>query len=79
MNNIYKISQYKNVGYDTYDSAIVVASSKQEAATIYPGGKELWGKPNSSWCSDPKDIEIKYIGTTGLPIGSVILASYNAG
>ena len=34
--NIYRISQKVNVGYDTFDSAIVIAINEQEARKIHP-------------------------------------------
>lgn len=34
--NIYKISQKENNNYDTYDSAIVIANSEEEAKKIHP-------------------------------------------
>ncbi len=40
---IFLISQTAKQGYDTYDSAVVVAESAEEAATIYPG----WDEDNS--------------------------------
>jgi hypothetical protein len=38
--NLYKISQEKNCGYDTYDSAVVAAKSEDEARLIHPGWYE---------------------------------------
>lgn len=34
--NLYLISQTENIGYDTYDSAVVCAESEEEAKNIYP-------------------------------------------
>lgn len=34
--NIYRISLNENTGYNTYDSAIVVANSEDEARKIHP-------------------------------------------
>ena len=34
--NIYKISQSINNGYDTYDSAVVIAENEDDARTIHP-------------------------------------------
>ena len=34
--NLYLISQDENIGYDTYDSAVVAAKSEKDARTIHP-------------------------------------------
>lgn len=39
--NIYMISQTVNNGYDTYDSAIVCASSTKKAMNIHPNGRAI--------------------------------------
>lgn len=36
MNNIYLISQDVNCGYDTFDSAVVIAESVEEARAMHP-------------------------------------------
>jgi hypothetical protein len=40
--NIYKIKQYENNRYDTYDSAVVVAESEEDAKRIHPDGRSKW-------------------------------------
>ena len=35
--NLYLISQNRNNGYDTYDSAVVAAESEEKARMIRPG------------------------------------------
>lgn len=80
--NIYKISQTVNVGYDTYDSAVVVAENELEAAKIHPFGLGVLGfnkitckydKPwyesdteDWSWASRLEDVKVELIGTTDL-------------
>ena len=93
--NIYKISQTVNNDYDTYDSAVVVASSPEEAQWIHPS--EYYRYINgvlhfvytdevaphryerSSCWCHPSDVQVEYIGTTELPASTVICASFNAG
>ena len=78
-NKIYKISQTVNQGYDTFDSAVVIASSEEEAKNILPSvWDESWKDAAYSWASSPKDVKAEYLGETKLPKG-LILASFNAG
>jgi len=85
---IYLISQGKNKGYDTYDSAIVAAKSEEAARNMHPNGARWNG---STWAENgiatgehdwakPKDVEVELVGTAkkGTKEG-VILASFNAG
>lgn len=81
--NLYLISQDVNNGYDTYDSAIVAASSEQAAKKIHPSGngqrttKKV--RQYDSWAG-LDDVHCKFIGIAarGTKQG-VILASFNAG
>ena len=75
--NLYKISQTVNNGYDTYDSAVVCAISKEKAKQIQPSTVGDWYA--LSWCA-VKDVGVKYIGKAGkdIPVG-VVMASFNAG
>ena len=78
--NLYKISQTVNNHWDTYDSAIVAAESKEIARSIHPShckGLQEWN--NYGWCAK-EDVKVKLIGTAikGTKTG-VILASFNAG
>lgn len=85
---LYLISQEENNDYDTYDKAIVVAESEDEARRFHPSryyqwdGEKWMGKHSAesygSWASSPEKVQVKYIGETGLEQG-VVLASYNAG
>ena len=47
---IYKISQTQNHGYDTYDSAVVIAKNDDAAARIHPDGKTYWN--GEHWVRD---------------------------
>ena len=87
--NLYLIKQDTNNDYDTYDSAIVVATSEEEARTIHPAGHR-WISETESWNTDwrvpyswvyPENVTVQLIGTatTDAKAGDVILASFNAG
>ena len=75
---LYLISQDENVGYDTYDSAVVVAQDVYHASLIAPGGS--FGGNYGEWCSKPDKVSVKYLGeaAAGIPAG-IVLASFNAG
>ena len=76
--NIYRISQDQNNGYDTFDSAVVVANTEEEARKISPGGR--WYTVYSDWCMTPDDVKVELIGTTDKVFKNpVICASFNAG
>ena len=84
MSKLYRIWQDVNGGYDTYDSAIVVARSEDEARKIHPRacnhGRD-WTK--DEWAVDewamPDDVGVEQLGTTRMRVGTVVCASYNAG
>ena len=80
--NLYKISQTKNKGLDTYDSAVVTAESEEAARFLHPLYKDNnWYE--SSYAEDdwamPKDVKVELIGTTDKEANKVICASFNAG
>ena len=61
---IYLISQNTNIGYDTYDGAIVVANSFNEARSIHPGGYEDWINEEwhvKSWTT-PENVQVQKVG-----------------
>jgi hypothetical protein len=78
--NLYLISQEVNRGYDTYDSAVVVASEAEEARSMHPSGEV---DVDLEVCSDgwaaPNDVSVKLIGTAVEGIEGVVCASFNAG
>jgi hypothetical protein len=87
--NLYLIKQNINNDYDTYDSAIVAATSEEEARTIHPAGHR-WVSETKRWNTDwhdqyswvyPENVEVQLIGisTSDAKAGDVILASFNAG
>lgn len=79
--NIYLISQGVNNGYDTYDSAVVIAVNEEQALSIHPSGDD---SDNSKlniygdWAAK-EDITAELIGTTNTTKSGVIIASFNAG
>ena len=91
--NIYHIKQSANGGYDTWDSAIVVAETEDHARRISPDG-DTWSDEMgcwimsdgnkrewcSGWCSSIDSVSVELIGRArdGLWPG-VVLASFNAG
>jgi len=89
---LYLISQTANEGYDTYDSAIVCASSEDEARKIHPSRKGFYFKDgewfypdseikykNNTWCK-VEEVSAKYLGEAdkSIPEG-IVLSSFNAG
>jgi hypothetical protein len=78
---IYKISQNERNGYDTYDSAIVVAENEIAAANILPSEyAKFTNNSYSTWCSSPLKVTVVLVGEAAEGIESgVILASFNAG
>lgn len=93
MSNIYLLKQTVNNGYDTYDSAVVCANSKDEARLIHPGGNDDIGVNNNGefyskrykYASDDwvpiVNVTVIYIGIAGEEVitGQVICSSFNAG
>ena len=77
--NLYLISQRKNNGYDTYDSAVVAAESEDDARSIHPGGGPYSADQAYTWAA-PEYVTAIFIGiaSPGTERG-VICASFNAG
>lgn len=53
--NIYLIFQNVNTGYDTYDSAVVVAEDQEQARRINPGQFHVWSNEQDSWMFEYSD------------------------
>ena len=92
--NIYKVSQNKNTGYDTYDSFVIICETEEQARYANPGGFYRWhdnawyfqysdgrekAENDNTWC-DAKDVEVELVGKAeeGKEIG-IICSSFNAG
>lgn len=95
MTKLWLIRQTKNLGYDTYDSAVVACKDDYNAKFIHPdGNRKFYGDFDDwSWtkttgevvrasCSawvHPRDVIVEYLGETDRDISGVIIASFNAG
>jgi len=80
--NIYLLTQESETGYDTYDSAVVIARSKAAAKKIHPrGGLAEWKNRYSCWATSPDQVTATLIGTAAVDRtnGEVVCASFNAG
>lgn len=90
---LWLISQSVNTGYDSYDSAVVRASTEEEARKIRPGSCYRSEKESpfmdeddwksgcfGSWATRPNQVVVEFLGTSrpDAPVG-VVLASFNAG
>ena len=76
---LYLIEQDENDGYDTYDSAVVIAVNAKEAKKINPAGKGDWNSCWSTGASSPDKVTTTCLGTANSRIRGVICASFNAG
>jgi hypothetical protein len=88
---LYRISQDANYGYDTFDSAVVVAENANAAARIHPSVYMNDVTRFGNWWEDGErytwafidEINVEYL--SDLPPdskykpGDVIVASFNAG
>jgi len=60
---LYKLTLNKRIRHDMFDSAVVIASSEEEARTIHPNGRNRWNEEvdededeeEDSWHQDFKD------------------------
>ncbi len=59
-NNIYLLEQDENTGYDTYDSAVVIASSETIARTMHPLEDEEFS--SDCWASRPEFVKVTLLG-----------------
>jgi len=81
--NIYLISQGVNDDYDTYDSAVVIAATLDDAQLMHPEGAQWrdgrWSRGGNTW-APPEKVAAQMIGTAGPnDTPNVICASFNAG
>ncbi|QIG76182.1 hypothetical protein EVC24_161 [Rhizobium phage RHph_I4] len=82
---LWLIEQEENTGYDTYDSAVVVAASAEMAKLIHPsayvGANADWSR-DGPWASSPANVKATYLGictSTEYEPGDVVCSSFNAG
>ena len=78
--NIYLLEQFDNRSYDTYDSMVVYAESKEEARQMLPSEFAKFDY-RSSWAHCPENVIVTKIGTAlpGIEVSGIILTSFNAG
>ena len=80
---LFKIYQNTNNGYSTYDSAVVVANSAEEAQKIHPNDSSGDFSMYTSWVERPGLVKVMYLGeVVGEPDsdiypGAIICASFN--
>lgn len=76
---LFLLTQNDNRGYDTYDSAVVVAETEEDARKIHPHGAE-WGAHTRMWADYPDRVKVELLGEAIFGTNSgVVLASFNAG
>lgn len=72
--NIYLIRQEENVSDGSFDSAVVIAESEEEARLIDPTSGSEWYK--NAWC-DPKFVTVELLGKAEGSVAGVVTASFN--
>ena len=88
--NLYMLKLDKNIGYDMYDSAVVVAASPEEARYIHPDKQARWSQKEGEWINGyfssnrcwgrPDEVSVELIGTAlSGETRSVVVSSFNAG
>ena len=82
--NIYRITQEANVGYDTYDSAIVIANNEEKARKIHPSSNLHENVSDWYWettWTNPHNVIVEWICEYNgeYQNGTVLCASFNAG
>lgn len=80
--NIYRIWQTDNNNYDTYDSAVVIAETEEEARNTHPDGNTYKHACSFRGCwVDPSAVKVDLIGkVTNDEYGpGVVCCSFNAG
>jgi hypothetical protein len=80
---LYSIFQTRVSHLDSFDSAVVCATSAVKARRTHPDGKGKdytnW-RNNDTWCTDPDHVTAEFLGDAGRDVRvGVICASFNAG
>lgn len=91
--NIYKIWRENHIGYDTFDSAIVIAANEEYAKKIHPDGNAVYkfgaqmheadntiSNCENEWCPI-ENVNVEFIGVADKTYTEpcVVLSSFNAG
>lgn len=92
MANLYLISQEENTGHDTFDSAVVVAETEDEAKDMNPSCLGEYSylythfiqwdlqRAHGEWATKRENVNVKFLGeATALGFTGVVCASFNAG
>jgi hypothetical protein len=87
--NLYLIKRanLEAVGYNEYDSAVVVANDEQEARETHPAydtefpndHAQHWSSLWSGWELSPDTVKVTHLGTADNGPRRVVCASFNAG
>lgn len=79
--NLYLLTRRGNMPEHTWDewiSAVVAAETPDDAATIHPGGSDMWS-PGEAWVSvDQVEVQLVGVAVPGTERG-VVHNSWNAG
>lgn len=75
---LWLLEQNENSNWDTFDSCVVAAESREAASNIHPHGN--WYSGRMAWASCPENVSVTLLGeaVAGIEEG-VILGSFNAG
>ncbi len=77
---LWKISQTQTNDWDTYDSAVVAAETKEAAAATFPESDVWRTEAWAGWCASPADVTVEYLGEAKPGTGpGTIVSSFNAG
>ena len=87
--NLYLISQSRNTGIDTYESAVVAAETEEDARLIFPSDycEPKWYVKESAWIDrdgyinsrewvDPADVIVRLIGVATEGLSGLVHSSY---
>jgi len=80
---VYVLRQRLVTGYDTYDSAVVIAEDEESARETSPSTwhtKEspYWAEDWVTW-ENRHQVDVEYLGETEITTPQLVLASFNAG
>ena len=80
--NIFKVERTDKVGYDEYDSFVIIAESENEARVTDPSGKPVEDSIFSSWVK-VRDLDKLIVTLIGVANEDqepgIVLTSFNAG
>ena len=77
---IYLITQTDNLGYDTYDAAVVCAPDAETAKRMHPRDGMIANWHDETWASKPEQVTAFRIGEAADECQQgLVLGSYNAG